>query len=74
MQMYQDCYPANFAAGATAARDDRRRSINVEVIGGGASRFRSVLLGCGCYREQRSVGKSHQAAKHYGQPASHVTI
>jgi hypothetical protein len=31
---YQDCSPAHFAAGATTARDGRRMSINVEVIGG----------------------------------------
>ena len=31
---YQDCSPAHFAAGATRARDGRRMSINVEVIGG----------------------------------------
>ena len=31
---YQGCSPAHFAAGATTARDGRRMSINVEVIGG----------------------------------------
>jgi len=31
---YQGCSPAHFAAGATVARDGRRMSINVEVIGG----------------------------------------
>jgi hypothetical protein len=31
---YQRCSPAHFAAGATTARDGRRMSINVEVIGG----------------------------------------
>jgi hypothetical protein len=31
---YQGCSPAHFAAGSTTARDGRRMSINVEVIGG----------------------------------------
>ena len=31
---YQGCSPAHVAAGATTARDGRRMSINVEVIGG----------------------------------------
>jgi hypothetical protein len=31
---YQECSPAHFAAGATTARNGRRMSINVEVIGG----------------------------------------
>jgi hypothetical protein len=31
---YQGCSPAHFAAGTTTARDGRRMSINVEVIGG----------------------------------------
>jgi hypothetical protein len=31
---YQGCSPAHFAAGATTARDGRRMSINVEVLGG----------------------------------------
>jgi hypothetical protein len=31
---YQGCSPAHFAAGTTHARDGRRMSINVEVIGG----------------------------------------
>jgi len=31
---YQGCSPAHVAAGATSARDGRRMSINVEVIGG----------------------------------------
>ena len=31
---YQGCSPAHFAAGASKARDGRRMSINVEVIGG----------------------------------------
>lgn len=31
---YQGCSPAHFAAGSTKARDGRRMSINVEVIGG----------------------------------------
>ena len=31
---YQRCSPAHFAAGSTTARDGRRMSINVEVIGG----------------------------------------
>ncbi|UGB45442.1 hypothetical protein LQ772_15905 [Frateuria edaphi] len=31
---YQGCSPAHVAAGATRARDGRRMSINVEVIGG----------------------------------------
>lgn len=31
---YQGCSPAHFAAGSTTARDGRRMSINVEVLGG----------------------------------------
>ena len=31
---YQGCSPAHYAAGATTARDGRRMSINVEVLGG----------------------------------------
>src|SRR5262245_55082923 len=31
---YQGCSPAHFAAGSSTARDGRRMSINVEVIGG----------------------------------------
>ena len=31
---YQGCSPAHYAAGATTARDGRRMSINVEIIGG----------------------------------------
>src|SRR5580698_9068206 len=31
---YQGCSPAHVAAGSTTARDGRRMSINVEVIGG----------------------------------------
>src|SRR5215467_14916348 len=31
---YQGCSPAHFAAGTTTARDGRRMSINVEVLGG----------------------------------------
>jgi hypothetical protein len=31
---YQGCSPAHYAAGSTTARDGRRMSINVEVIGG----------------------------------------
>jgi hypothetical protein len=31
---YQGCSPAHYAAGSTTARDGRRMSINVEVLGG----------------------------------------
>lgn len=31
---YQGCSPCHYAAGATTARDGRRMSINVEIIGG----------------------------------------
>ncbi|HUL41116.1 MAG TPA: hypothetical protein VLV32_04320 [Burkholderiales bacterium] len=61
---YQGCSPAHSAAGPTTARDGRRMSINVEVIGG--TPISSLRTGFALWRNEPKTATTSASLRDFG--------